>query len=43
MLPQLINFAIQIRREFALAERNLQMSLPFPITGLVRGQLDGGA
>jgi len=43
VLPQLINFAIQIRREFALAERNLQMSLPFPITGLVRGQLDGGA
>jgi prophage antirepressor-like protein len=36
VLPQLIHFAAKIRRELAAAERDLQMSLPFPVSGLVR-------
>lgn len=34
VLPQLIYFAAQVQRELALAERTLQMSLPFPVGGL---------
>jgi prophage antirepressor-like protein len=36
VLPQLIMFARKIRRELALAEQDLQMSLPLPVAGLVR-------
>lgn len=43
VLPQLIHFAAKIRRELALAEKDLQMSLPFPISGIIRDELDGGA
>lgn len=43
VLPQLIVFAAKIRRELAAAERSLQMSLPFPIAGLVRDAIEGGA
>jgi prophage antirepressor-like protein len=43
VLPQLIHFAAKIRRELALAEQDLQMSLPFPIAGIVRDGLEGGA
>jgi hypothetical protein len=34
VLPQLIAFAVKIRRELANAERDLQMSLPMPLTVL---------
>ena len=34
VIPQLIAFAGQIRRELARAERELQMSLPMPLTVL---------
>lgn len=37
VLPHLIYFAAQVQRELALAERALQMSLPFPAGGLVLG------
>lgn len=43
VLPQLIHFAAKIRRELALAEKDLQMSLPFPIAGIIRDELEGGA
>jgi len=43
VLPQLIHFAAKIRRELALAEQDLQMSLPFPIASIVRDELQGGA
>lgn len=44
VLPQLIAFAAQIRQQLALAERNLQMSLPLPIAGLVPAAREiGGA
>lgn len=43
VLPQLINFAAKIRRDLALAEQDLQMSLPFPIASIVRDELEGGA
>ncbi|MFD5384336.1 hypothetical protein ACFWMG_05065 [Streptomyces sp. NPDC127074] len=39
ILPQLIHFAAKIRRELALAERALQMSLPFPTAALI-GHVD---
>lgn len=42
VLPQLIHFAAKIRRELALAEQDLQMSLPFPIASIVRDELEGG-
>jgi prophage antirepressor-like protein len=43
ILPQLIYFAAQVRRNNALAEQTLQMSLPFPVIGSFRPQLDGDA
>ena len=43
VLPQLIHFAAKVRRELFLAEQDLQMSLPFPITRIVRGSLEDGA
>jgi prophage antirepressor-like protein len=43
VLPQLIHFAAKIRRDLALAERDLQMSLPFPIAAIVRDEIQGGA
>jgi hypothetical protein len=43
VLPQLINFAAKIRRELAVAEQDLQMSLPFPIASIVRNELGGDA
>lgn len=43
VLPQLVHFAAKIRRELALAEQDLQMSLPFPIASIVRDELEGGA
>lgn len=45
VLPQLIMFARKIRRELALAEQDLQMSLPLPVAGLVRDlpELGGAA
>jgi hypothetical protein len=43
VLPQLIGFAAKVRHQLAAAERDLQMSLPFPISGLVRDELPGGA
>lgn len=43
VLPQLVHFAAKVRRELALAEQALQMSLPFPIAGLIRDELEGGA
>lgn len=42
ILPQLIDFAAKIRRELALAEQALQMSLPFPRAALTSGS-DGEA
>lgn len=41
VLPQLIHFAAKVRRDLALAERALQMSLPFP-TSLIRNEIQGG-
>lgn len=41
ILPQLIDFAAKIRRELALAERALQMSLPFPHAALTAGSDEG--
>jgi hypothetical protein len=35
ILPQLIDFAAKVRRELALAEKALQMSLPFPRAALM--------
>lgn len=44
VLRHLIYFAAQVQRELALAERTLQMSLPFPVEGgIVRPGFDGGA
>ncbi|MEU1443036.1 BRO-N domain-containing protein [Streptomyces mirabilis] len=45
VLPQLIVFARKIRRELAVAEQDLQMSLPLPVAGLVRDlpELGGAA
>jgi prophage antirepressor-like protein len=43
VLPHLIYFAAQLQRELALAERNLQMSLPFPVGSIVYGNFNGGA
>jgi hypothetical protein len=43
VLPQLIAFADQVQRELALAERALQLALPFPVGGIVRGGSSGGA
>jgi hypothetical protein len=43
VLTQLIGFATKVRHELALAERDLQMSLPFPIASLARNELNGGA
>lgn len=45
VLPQLITFARKIRRELALAEQDLQMSLPLPVAGLIRDipQIGGAA
>jgi prophage antirepressor-like protein len=42
VLPQLIVFARKIRRELAVAEQDLQMSLPLPVASLVR-ELGGAA
>lgn len=42
VLPQLIAFATKVRHDLALAEQDLQMSLPFPITSIVRDELAGG-
>ncbi|MGV9588187.1 BRO-N domain-containing protein [Streptomyces tendae] len=36
VLPQLIHFAAKIQRELAAAERDLQLSLPLPVSNLVR-------
>ncbi|MEU7737285.1 BRO family protein [Streptomyces griseus] len=43
VLPQLVYFAAQVRRELALAERALQMSLPFPVAGPTRDELGGAS
>lgn len=43
VLPQLISFAAKVRHELAMAERDLQMSLPLPIANLARDQLAGSA
>lgn len=43
VLPQLIAFATKVRHDLALAEQDLQMSLPFPIAGIIRDELAGGA
>lgn len=44
VLRQLIYFAAQVQRELALAERTLQMSLPFPVDGgIVRPWREDGA
>lgn len=43
VLRQLIFFAAQVQRELALAERTLQMSLPFPVDGgIVRPGFERG-
>jgi len=42
ILPQLIYFAAQVRRNNALAEQALQMSLPFPVGSSFRPQMEGG-
>ncbi|MGY0062771.1 BRO-N domain-containing protein [Streptomyces sp. LZ34] len=43
VLPQLIDFAAKIRRELALAERALQMSLPFPRAALTNDSYEEDA
>ncbi|MCX5253557.1 Bro-N domain-containing protein [Streptomyces canus] len=43
ILPQLIDFAAKVRRELALAEKALQMSLPFPQAALANGTYEGDA